>query len=86
MNSGVLTTVVLRTVGCTFVIGGEWTIERGVVRAVSSNRQAEKGLYIPSQLRELRRYCEERSYLVLNEFSDEGISGTTDQRPGYSAT
>lgn len=52
---------------------------------VSSDRQVEKGLSIPSQLRELRRYCEERSYLVLNEFSDEGISGTTDQRPGFQA-
>lgn len=52
---------------------------------VSSERQAEKGLSISSQLRELHRYCEKRSYLVLNEFIDEGISGTTDQRPGFQA-
>jgi len=52
---------------------------------VSSERQADKGLGIPSQLRELRRYCEGKSHIVLREFTDEGFSGTTDKRPGFQA-
>ena len=49
----------------------------------SSDRQADKGLSIPSQLRELHKHCETRGYVVLKEFIDEGCSGTTDQRPAF---
>ena len=52
------------------------------VRA-SSERQAEKGLSIPAQLRELRSYCDKHGYVILKEFQDAGFSGTTDQRPGF---
>ncbi len=50
---------------------------------VSSDRQADKGLSISGQLRALRRYCEENGHTILREFSDEGVSGTTDRRPGF---
>jgi site-specific DNA recombinase len=50
---------------------------------VSSDRQADKGLSIPAQRRALHRYCEENGHAVLREFADEGVSGTTDRRPGF---
>lgn len=34
------------------------------------------------QLRELRRYCESRGWVVLKEIIDHGFSGGTDKRPG----
>lgn len=52
------------------------------VRA-SSERQAEKGLSIPAQLRELRSYCDKHGYVILKEFKDAGFSGVTDQRPAF---
>lgn len=51
----------------------------------SSDRQADKGLSIPAQLRELRKRCEASERVVLEEFVDEGYSGTTDQRPAFQA-
>ena len=51
-------------------------------KRISSERQAEKGLSIPAQLRELRAYCAKHGYLVGKEFTDAGYSKTTDQRPG----
>ncbi|MGB2982644.1 MAG: recombinase family protein, partial [Candidatus Bipolaricaulia bacterium] len=52
------------------------------VRA-SSERQADKGLSISAQLRELHAFCDRQGYVVLGEFKDDGYSGTTDQRPGF---
>ena len=49
----------------------------------SSHRQAEKGLSVPGQLRELRRYCSQHGYEIVKEFHDDGFSGTTDKRPGF---
>lgn len=50
---------------------------------VSSDRQADKGLSIPAQLRALHRFCDENGHVVVREFLDEGLSGTTDRRPGF---
>ena len=44
---------------------------------------AEKGLSVPGQLRELRRYCSQHGYEIVKEFHDDGFSGTTDKRPGF---
>ncbi len=49
----------------------------------SSDRQAEKGLSVPGQLEALRKHCLERGYTIVQEFVDDGWSGTTDQRPGF---
>lgn len=51
----------------------------------SSHRQAEKGLSVSGQLRELRRYCAQHGYIVAKEFWDDGYSGTTDRRPGFQS-
>jgi len=37
------------------------------------------------QLEELRRVAEARSWVVVDEFFDEGISGTKTTRPGLDA-
>jgi len=34
-----------------------------------------------SQLLDLRRYVRERGWLLFNEYTDNGISGTKDNRP-----
>lgn len=58
--------------------------KRAVLYArASSHRQAEKGLSVPGQLRELRRYCSQHGYEIVREFRDDGFSGTTDRRPGF---
>ena len=51
----------------------------------SSERQAEKGLSIPGQLRELNAFCERSGYVILETFADAGYSGTTDRRPAFQA-
>ncbi|OGR93719.1 MAG: hypothetical protein A2V88_00750 [Elusimicrobia bacterium RBG_16_66_12] len=50
---------------------------------VSSERQAEKELSIPAQLRELRRYVLEQNWTIAAEFVDEAKSGRTDDRPAF---
>jgi len=51
----------------------------------SSHRQAEKGLSVPGQLRELRKYCSQHGHQIVKVFRDDGFSGTTDRRPGFQA-
>jgi DNA invertase Pin-like site-specific DNA recombinase len=36
---------------------------------------------IEMQRRDLQRFCEQRGFEVFQEYSDEGVSGTKDQRP-----
>jgi len=50
---------------------------------VSSEKQADKGLSIPAQLDRLREFCELNGHIILREFVDEGITGTTDTRPQF---
>lgn len=35
------------------------------------------------QIRELKRYCEARDWLIVEELIDHGISGATEKRPAY---
>ena len=42
---------------------------------------ADKGQDPEMQLRELREYCERRSWFVSGEYVDQGISGTKESRP-----
>jgi len=50
---------------------------------VSSEKQADKGLSIPAQLDRLKEHCAQHGHFILQEFVDEGITGTSDQRPQF---
>jgi DNA invertase Pin-like site-specific DNA recombinase len=50
---------------------------------VSSERQAEKDLSIPAQLKALRRYASERGWEVVAEYVDEAESARTANRPKF---
>ena len=54
----------------------------GIYARFSSEKQSP--LSIVDQIRKCREYAEQRDWLVIDScvFSDEGISGTTDDRPG----
>lgn len=61
-------------------------MKRAVIYArVSTDRQAEEGLSVESQIEACRRKAEELGAAVLHVYTDEGISGTTDARPGFRA-
>jgi DNA invertase Pin-like site-specific DNA recombinase len=47
---------------------------------VSTEEQAEKGLSLPAQIEELRRYCRERGIAIFREYIEPGVSGTDDNR------
>ncbi|WP_411970076.1 recombinase family protein [Paucibacter sp. Y2R2-4] len=59
-------------------------MKRAVIYArVSTDRQADEGLSIDSQIQACRTKAEGLGAAVLHVFRDEGISGTTDARPGF---
>ena len=47
---------------------------------VSTEEQAEKGLSLPAQIEELRRYCRERDIAIIGEYVEPGVSATDDHR------
>lgn len=49
---------------------------------VSTKEQAERNLSIPAQLRALQEHCRAKGYEVVREYSDEGFTGTSENRPG----
>lgn len=48
---------------------------------VSTQEQATSGHSIPEQLERLRKYCEARSWILVEEYIDPGFSGTNTNRP-----
>ena len=54
-----------------------------VYARVSSERQAEKDLSIPSQLKALRKYALDREWDVAEEYVDEAKSATSANRPAF---
>ena len=50
---------------------------------VSSERQAEKDLSIPSQLKALREYAAKQGWAIVREFVDEAQSARTADRPAF---
>lgn len=50
---------------------------------VSSDRQAEKELSIPAQVKAIQQYCQERGFLIINEFIEKGKSAKTDDREEF---
>lgn len=50
---------------------------------VSTGRQADNDLSVPDQLRQMRDWCKLNNYHVVEEYKDEGASGTDDKRSGF---
>ena len=50
---------------------------------VSSERQAEKELSIPAQIKALKKYAFDREWDVVAEFIDEAESARTGNRPAF---
>ena len=50
---------------------------------VSSEKQAEKDLSIPAQLKALRRYALERGWEIVSEYIDEAESAKSASRPAF---
>lgn len=50
---------------------------------VSSDRQAEKELSIPAQVKAIQQYCQGRGYIIVNEFIEKGKSAKTDDREEF---
>jgi site-specific DNA recombinase len=50
---------------------------------VSSDRQAEKELSIPAQIKAIQQYCQERGYIIVKEFIEKGKSAKTDDREEF---
>jgi site-specific DNA recombinase len=49
---------------------------------VSTDEQRKHGFSLPEQLRTLRRHCERMGWEIVEELSDEGVSGADPKRPG----
>lgn len=61
-------------------------MKRAVIYArVSTERQADEGLSVDSQIEACRRKAAELGAAVLHVYRDDGISGRTDERPGFRA-
>jgi site-specific DNA recombinase len=52
---------------------------------VSSEQQADKGLPIEGQRSAIEQYCSGRGYRLTRTYTDEAISGSTDERPEFVA-
>lgn len=52
---------------------------------VSSHEQAESGLSLPNQLRDVRRYCARQADWIAGDVFQDILSGKRDDRPGYQA-
>jgi len=50
---------------------------------VSSERQAEKELSIPAQLKAIQQYCQNKGWMITQEFVEKGKSAKTDDRPEF---
>jgi site-specific DNA recombinase len=50
---------------------------------VSSEKQAEKDLSIPAQLKELSAFAVKNGHIVVKQFVDEAETGKTTDRPGF---
>ena len=62
----------------------KWNGTKTVIYArVSSEKQAEKDLSIPAQLKALRRYALERGLDIVSEYVDEAESAKSANRPAF---
>jgi len=62
----------------------KWNGMKTVIYArVSSEKQAEKDLSIPAQLKTLRKYALERNWEIISEYVDEAESAKSANRPAF---
>ncbi|MGG2197856.1 recombinase family protein [Paenibacillus validus] len=54
-----------------------------VYARVSSEKQAEKELSIPAQLKAIQQYCQNKGWIITNEYLEKGKSAKTDDRPEF---
>ncbi len=50
---------------------------------VSSDRQAEKELSIPAQVKDIQQCCHNKGWIITQEFIEKGKSVKTDNRPEF---
>jgi site-specific DNA recombinase len=50
---------------------------------VSSERQAEKELSIPAQMKAIQQYCQENGWIIVTEYIERGKSAKTDDREEF---
>ncbi|GGG05518.1 recombinase family protein [Paenibacillus abyssi] len=50
---------------------------------VSSDRQEEKELSIPTKLKAIQQYCQQKQWIIVHEFIEKGQSAKTDDRPEF---
>ena len=50
---------------------------------VSTGRQAEGEVSLPSQFDEIRRFCRQKDLLIAKDYIEEGLTGTDDRRPAF---
>jgi len=48
-------------------------------------RVSTQDQHVDMQVSDLRSYCQQRGFKIYKEYSDQGISGTKDKRPGLDA-
>ena len=59
-------------------------MKKAVIYArVSTNKQAEEGMSIDAQLKQLKEYAADNGYEVINEYIDRGASAKTADRPAF---
>ena len=52
---------------------------------VSTGRQAEGEVSLPSQFDEIRRYCGQKDLVIAQDYVEEGLTGTDDRRPAFQS-
>src|SRR5687768_16583429 len=57
------------------------TTTAAIYTRVSTEDQAERGYSLASQVRELRAMAQRKGYVIAVEFQDDGVSGSTLERP-----
>ena len=55
-------------------------IKAALYLRVSSDKQAKEGDSIPAQRDALRKYANEKAYIICGEYVDDGVSGTKADR------
>jgi site-specific DNA recombinase len=58
-------------------------MKAAIYARVSSEKQAEKDLSIPAQLKALRKYALERGWDIVHEYIDEAESAKSANRPAF---
>jgi site-specific DNA recombinase len=58
-------------------------MKAAIYARVSSEKQAEKDLSIPAQLKALRKYALDRGWEIVHEYIDEAESAKSANRPAF---